>query len=144
VADRAPRECERGTGALPALIGVHGAVRDGRLSWAGVELPAPGPDGPATLAIRPDHVELAQDGPLRATVTEAVYTGAHVRLVALRGDHRLEAHVAPAQAPRAGDEVALELPAQRLWRLPGDGGDAGASDELRQASGAPSPHADPR
>jgi hypothetical protein len=144
VADRAPRECERGTGALPALIGVHGAVRDGRLSWAGVELPAPGPDGPATLAIRPDHVELAQDGPLRATVTEAVYTGAHVRLVALRGDHRLEAHVAPAQAPQAGDEVARELPAQRLWRLPGDGGDAGVSDELRQASDAPSPHADPR
>ena len=117
---------------------LHGTVRDGRLSWDGVELPAPGPDGPATLAIRPDHVELAEDGPLRATVAEAVYTGAHVRLVLLRGDRRLEAHVALAQAPPAGAKVTLKLPAERLWRLPGDG------HELSEAPGAPSPPVDTR
>ena len=123
---------------------LDGTVCDGHLSWGGVALSAPGPDGPATLAIRPDHIELAQDGPLRATVTEAVYTGAHVRLVLLRGDHRLEAHVAPALAPPAGTEVTLDLPAQALWRLPGGSDNDIDSDKLTEASGAPSSPADPR
>jgi len=91
--------------------------------------------GPGTFAIRPEHVELASDGPLRATVLEAVYTGAHVRLtLALEGagtgpedrgtppagrGPKLEAWVAPARAPRAGERIGVTLPAERLWRLPG-------------------------
>jgi ABC-type Fe3+/spermidine/putrescine transport system ATPase subunit len=99
---------------------VRGTVAGGALEVAGASIPAPGPDGPAALVIRPEHVVLDDGAALVATVEEAVYAGTHVRLRLRRGEQRLEAHVPPALAPPAGAEVGLELPLERLWRLPGD------------------------
>jgi ABC-type sugar transport system ATPase subunit len=74
--------------------------------------------GDGTFAIRPEHVAVGT-GPLRATVTEALYRGTLVRLLLDWQGLRLEALVDPAAAPSAGAEIAFELPAERLWRIPG-------------------------
>jgi len=46
--------------------------------------------------------------------------------VAIDSDgQRLHAHVAPPDAPRAGEQVGVILPDEHLWRLPsGRSGDA--------------------
>jgi ABC-type Fe3+/spermidine/putrescine transport system ATPase subunit len=78
------------------------------------------PDGEGgTLAIRPEHVRLDDGAPLRALVTEAVYTGTAVRLVLQAGPQRIEALVPPVGAPAAGAEVGVVLPEEHRWRLPG-------------------------
>ncbi len=76
------------------------------------------PDGPHTLAIRPEHVRLGVDGDLHGLVVEAVYTGDHVRVVVDAGGRRLHAHVPPPDAPRVGQQVGVTLPAEHVWRLP--------------------------
>lgn len=97
---------------------LRGEVRNGLLTIAGTPIAVPGPDGPAVLAIRPEHVGLGGDGVLTARVTEAVYTGASVRLQAEIGELRLTAIIAPDQAPAVGELVSLTLPTEHLWRLP--------------------------
>ncbi len=98
---------------------LRGNVRDGALHLDdGAEIRVDGRDGAASYVIRPEALELADDGPLRARVVEAVYAGAFVRLVLQRGDQRLEAHVTPGTAVAVGEEVTLHAPAERLWRLP--------------------------
>ncbi len=85
------------------------------------------PDGGGTLAIRPEHVRLSDDAPLRAVVTESVYSGSAVRLVLHAGRQRIEALVPPAGAPAAGQEVGVVLPPEHLWRLPEGAGTADAA-----------------
>lgn len=76
------------------------------------------PDGDGVLAIRPEHVRLDDAAPLRATVTEAVYRGDHVRVLLDTGERVLRAHLDPDRAPRVGEEVGVDLHAGRAWRLP--------------------------
>jgi len=76
------------------------------------------PDSDGLLAIRPEHVRLHPDAELRAIVVEAIYRGEHVRVLLDTGDRRIRAHVDPADAPRAGEEVGVELTHERAWRLP--------------------------
>ncbi len=71
-----------------------------------------------TLAIRPEHVRLDSGGTLEGTVVEAHYVGSHVRVVVDCDGRRIEAHVAPASAPRAGEKVDVELPEEHAWVLP--------------------------
>jgi ABC-type Fe3+/spermidine/putrescine transport system ATPase subunit len=113
---------------------LRGEVRDGRLEIAGAGVPVPGPDGPATFAIRPEHVVLAAEAPLMATVVEAAYAGTHVRLVVAAGEHRLEVHTTAEGLPPVGAEVGVELPLGRLWRLP--------ATATQPARGGPERHAD--
>ncbi len=99
---------------------LRGSVRDGWLPVGDGLVPAPGPDGPCTIAIRPEHVVVGRRGPLRATVVESVYAGTHVRLVLHCGAQRIDAVVGAAEAPAAGQDVAVTLPPERLWRMPDD------------------------
>ncbi|WP_354698156.1 Sulfate/thiosulfate import ATP-binding protein CysA [Paraconexibacter sp. AEG42_29] len=100
---------------------IASTVRDGRAVVGGVPFDCPGPDGPATLAIRPEHVRLGGDGPLRATVLEAVYTGTAVRvLLSAAGALELTVTVPTDVAPRAGEVVRVDLPPRSLWRIPGE------------------------
>ncbi|MGI8413363.1 MAG: ABC transporter ATP-binding protein [Solirubrobacteraceae bacterium] len=112
------------TAAVARFFGVanllRGVVHDGALTVGGHPIAVPGPDGPATVAIRPEHVRLDPDGSLRGRVVESVYAGAHVRLRLDCGGQALEVQVAPHQAPRAGERVGVKLPAESLWRLPGE------------------------
>lgn len=98
-----------------------GIVRDGRLPVGPASIEVPGPDGPATVTIRPEQVVLDADGPLELTVRECAYHGSYVRL--LLADHggsglAIEAHAAPATAPSLDQSVRVTLPAASLWRLP--------------------------
>jgi ABC-type Fe3+/spermidine/putrescine transport system ATPase subunit len=101
---------------------LRGRVTGGRLALGAASIQAPGPDGEATVAIRPERVRLDEHGRLRLTVVAASYTGTHVRLE-LRGQGlTLEAEVPPARAPRVGEVVGVALPREHLWRLPDGGG----------------------
>jgi ABC-type Fe3+/spermidine/putrescine transport system ATPase subunit len=119
-----PRELfERpATAAVARFFGaanlLRGDVHGGRLAVGGVDIPVPGPDGPATFTIRPEHVVMGDGTPLTATVVEAVYAGTHVRLTLQAGPQRLEAHALGGDVPPAGAEVGVDLPVDRLWRLP--------------------------
>jgi ABC-type Fe3+/spermidine/putrescine transport system ATPase subunit len=86
-----------------------------------LEIASPGPDGPATLVIRPEAIRLG-DGPgsLAATVVSLRYRGTHRLLEADAGGVRLTVALptgGPAPAA-AGARVPLVLPPDRLWRLP--------------------------
>jgi len=111
---------------------LRGEVRDGLLEVRGTAVAVPGPDGDATLAIRPEHARVDDDAALRAVVRESVYAGTHVKLVVDCHDLRLELHVPPAGAPAAGREIGVDLPRERLWRLPED-------DEIAVSAAAAAP-----
>ncbi len=81
-----------------------------------------GPERPGVHAIRPEHVEVGS-GPHRAIVLESVYRGTLVAIVLDWGGRRVDALVDPAGAPAAGTEVSFELPARRLWPVPGAHGE---------------------
>jgi putative spermidine/putrescine transport system ATP-binding protein len=104
---------------------LRGEVRSGRLHLdGGGIIDVDGTDGPATYVIRPEALRLDDEGTLRARITEATYAGAFVRVLLRHGAQRLEAHVPPATAVAPGADVSLQLPPDRLWRLPDDGGRA--------------------
>ncbi len=75
-------------------------------------------DDTGTLAIRPEHVGIDTGSGVPGTVLEAHYAGDHVRVIVDCDGRRIQAHVPPHLAPRAGQEVDVELPAEHVWRLP--------------------------
>lgn len=93
-------------------------VRNGWAAINGTRLPTGGPDGLATVAIRPERVRIDETSPLRFTVAEVVYQGSHHRLL-LRG-HGLElkAHATDADLPKRHEQVGITLRPEDLWRLP--------------------------
>ena len=100
---------------------LRGTVREGQLELdGGGSLPVAGPDGPAAFVIRPEAMAIEPDAAFRAEVTETSYAGTYVRLGLRRGEQRLVMHVPPGTRIAAGTEVGLDLPRDRLWRLPGD------------------------
>lgn len=99
---------------------LRSVVERGELIVGENRVPADGRDGPVAFTIRPEHVAVGDEGPLHAIVSEAVYAGTHVRLTLHAGEQRLEAHVPPHAAPPAGAGVRVELPRDRLWRLPAE------------------------
>lgn len=97
-----------------------GEVRDGAMATAAGPVPAPGPDGPARLAIRAEGITPDPDGPLAMTVREAVFTGTVLRVRLARGDLRLEARLPPEAGAAAGDELRLAVAPEAVWRFPDD------------------------
>ena len=80
-------------------------------------------EGPGTLTIRPENLQLA-DRPGANAVTmrlaEKLFLGTQTRLMFEAGGTTLEAVVTPAAAEglTPGDEVTVRLPADALWVLP--------------------------
>lgn len=107
---------------------LRGVVHSGRLAFGGAPIAVPGADGPATLAIRPEHVVIDGSSQLRARVVESVYSGTHVKLVLDCAGQRLHAQVPPGDAPPTGAQIGVALPIAHLWRLPG------AQDEQRTST----------
>jgi len=100
---------------------VRGSVRDGLLTLdGGGTLAVDGPDGPGAFVIRPEAVAIEPGAAFRAQVTEATYAGTFVRLALRHGGLRLLAHVPPGTQVAPGAQVGLDLPRERLWRLPGE------------------------
>ncbi len=83
------------------------------------------PDGPALLTIRPEHIQVGENGRagLNATVLSHVYLGTHTRLKLQSGDLCLEAisHNPETHPLCPGDTVTLHLPPEKLWLLPVEG-----------------------
>jgi thiamine transport system ATP-binding protein len=97
---------------------VHTEVTAGRARIGGAWLDVGGPDGHATLTIRPERIRLDPAGPLPMRVAEARYAGTYTRLELTGQELTLQAHVAPDEAPVPGCRVGVALPAADLWRLP--------------------------
>ena len=112
------------TAAIARFFGAanlfRGEVRNGMLDFGGPPVPVDGPDGAATFVIRPEAILLDPAGVVRAQVTEATYAGTYVRLALRIGEREYEARVPAGTAVAVGEEVAIELPKDALWRLPGD------------------------
>jgi len=98
-----------------------GSVRAGdravRINGALLEVPELREDRsekPLALGVRPEHVTLADDGKLRGRVFGTEYLGT-TQIVTLETAHgQLKARVASSLPVRPGDNVGLELRAERL------------------------------
>lgn len=95
-----------------------GTVRAGEFRGAGLALPVTAPDGPATVAIRPERLRLAPGGPLRGRCVSVDFHGTHQRIAVDVGRTRLEAHVDTDVVVAAGQAVALEVARHHVWVLP--------------------------
>lgn len=62
---------------------------------------------------------------------EATFVGSGLRVRLARGDLRLEARVPPDPAPIVGEEVGVVVPAEAVWRFPGDAVRAPSDGALR-------------
>jgi putative spermidine/putrescine transport system ATP-binding protein len=73
----------------------------------------------AALVVRPEHVELRQDGALRGRVTDSVYAGSEFRLVVTMGSGAtlVTRHPAGQRMPVVGEEVALGWAPERARLL---------------------------
>ena len=97
---------------------LRGLVRDHRLVLDEGSVHVDAPDGPALVAIRPEHVRLSAAGALQLRVRTSVYVGSAVRLELEGATVTIEAHVDPDEAPSVGSLVGVELPRERLWAIP--------------------------
>lgn len=99
---------------------VSGLVRDGVMDTEAGPVPAPGPDGPARLAIRAEGIRPDPGGSLEMTVREAVFTGSVLRVRLARGEMHLEARLPPDSGPSPGDALRLAVAPEAVWRFPHD------------------------
>ncbi|MBW3578558.1 MAG: ABC transporter ATP-binding protein [Actinobacteria bacterium] len=113
---------------------LRGAVTAGRLHLDAGSVPVDAPDGQATFSIRPEHLQLRTDAPLRGQVVASDYTGGHSRVVLRVGAQQLAALLPPDQAPTTGATVRIDLPEAHLWRIP-EGIDDGSTPEGHPATG---------
>jgi iron(III) transport system ATP-binding protein len=95
---------------------IRGTVAAGVLEAGTLRLPAPGPDGPATLSIRPERVGLSPgaDG----AVISATYLGSRMEYLVRVGEHEILVS-RPIGEPRhaPGDAVTLRIDAADLRRV---------------------------
>ena len=100
---------------LPVTV-ADGAARigDHRISLA-----APADPGPATLAIRPEDILLEPGAALSAEVTDTVYLGNAVQIMARMEDGTRIALRQPAtiDLPESGQRIGLRLPAEAVQIL---------------------------
>jgi ABC-type Fe3+/spermidine/putrescine transport system ATPase subunit len=85
------------------------------------------PDGPVTLTVRPEDVQIGTNSPnnrIDATVRATVYMGTHTQFQLDVGGQSWQA-MGPAgpgglPAAQAGDVVSIHLSESRIWLLPGE------------------------
>ncbi len=109
---------------------VHPGQRTVRVNGAMLQVPQQSEEavGQLALGLRPEHVRLADDGPLRGRVFGAEYLGT-TQIVTVNTPHgQIKARVASSQAVGIGDNVGLALRAERLVLF-----DAGSGRALRSA-----------
>jgi len=88
---------------------VDGEVRGGRITAGGMSVPAPIADGPATLAVRPEFLQLTRTDAADAPVAHRVIDyGTHLMVdIALPNGERLKAMAAPNDGFKAGMRLTL-------------------------------------
>jgi putative spermidine/putrescine transport system ATP-binding protein len=114
---RAPR-----TPFVAGFIGtmnlIDGEVRNGRIILAGLSVPAPIADGPATLAVRPEFLALSPstdtDAPLAHRVIDY---GTHLMVdIELKTGERLKAMTSPAEGWTTGARLNLMPRESAIYR----------------------------
>jgi iron(III) transport system ATP-binding protein len=95
---------------------IDGIVTAGRFRLADFDLPAAGPDGAATLSIRPERIALAPDGAAR--IGSATYLGSRMEYVVISAAGELLVS-RPITEPRfaAGQPVAVTIDPDGLTRV---------------------------
>lgn len=105
--------------------------------WGSWPVCSPLPDGPVLLTIRPEQVQIEENGRtglggvppelkarpgLVATILSHVYLGTHTRLKLKSGDLCVEAisHTSETRHLCPGDTVILYLPPEKIWLLPAE------------------------
>ena len=83
-----------------------GTVAGGRFIGAGLDLPLEGPDGPATVSIRPERIGLVPGGP--AKLLTATYLGSRMEYLAQTGGAELLVS-RPIAEPRIPVDAAVRL-----------------------------------
>jgi ABC-type sugar transport system ATPase subunit len=73
---------------------IDGRIESGHFTGCGVTAPVDGPDGPATLGVRPEALAIDPDGPWAGTVDLVEQLGAESLLHIRCGDALLVARVA--------------------------------------------------
>jgi putative spermidine/putrescine transport system ATP-binding protein len=105
-------------GFIGTMNMIDGAVRDGRFGHAGFTLTIPVPDGPATLAVRPEALDIVPAGERAAAAVHRVTDyGAHAIVdLELADGLRLKAMVPDARAWKPEMSVDLQPRAFALYR----------------------------
>lgn len=96
---------------------ITGSVRSGVLATAAGPVAVSGPDGNATVTIRPERVVVGT-GRLELVVTEAAYHGTHLRVLLDLGGLTIEAHAQTDAVLTVGEPVRVDLPPEAVWRMP--------------------------
>jgi putative spermidine/putrescine transport system ATP-binding protein len=97
---------------------IDGEVRNGRIMLAGLSVPAPIADGPATLAVRPEFLALSPstdtDAPLAHRVIDY---GTHLMVdIELKTGERLKAMTSPAEGWTTGARLNLMPRESAIYR----------------------------
>jgi len=122
----------------PPMNLIPGVIRSGVLHIGATEVTvAPSPDGPVTVGVRPEHLQLHTshtDGMLPARVDFTEPLGSHVLVTAqveVRGDGVLSTaeqvpvivHASAGTALASGDRIGLTLPQERTYFFDAETGD---------------------
>ncbi len=89
-------------------------IRLGASAQAVPELRVDGPEGDYVLGIRPEDVQLADDGPVKGEVFGAEYLGTSQIVIVKTDGGTMRARVPSSVAIRGGDRVALRFKGERL------------------------------
>jgi sn-glycerol 3-phosphate transport system ATP-binding protein len=115
----------------PPMNLLPGVVRSGALHLGGAELHAvPCPDGPVTVGVRPEHLQLGgaqADGAVPARVDFVEPLGSHVLVTALvdtPDPTRVIVQAPPGTALDAGTPVGLLVPPERTYLFDAETGQA--------------------
>jgi ABC-type sulfate/molybdate transport systems ATPase subunit len=95
-------------------------VRAGCADLGGWPVPVAGPDGAATISVRPERLHLSAHAGVPARVQAVERRASDLRLVAhsLAGPLEVRLPGTAPTAPRPGDEVRLAVDATDVWRFP--------------------------
>lgn len=90
------------------------------------------PDGPVTITIRPDAIQIGGEGSnrLSARVVSVLYVGTYTRVVVEVAGTQLVITAGAHFAPRDGDEIVIRLPPERLIVVPSAVASASTADDI--------------
>jgi ABC-type sugar transport system ATPase subunit len=98
----------------PAMNLIEGRIERGRFTGHGLTWPVNGPDGPATLGIRPESLQIDSEGTWEGTVDLVEHLGAEMLIHVRCGEALLVARL-PGRTPAQPREPVRLTP--RAWHL---------------------------
>ena len=101
---------------VPATVSAGKArLADGQT----LPIPPDAPDGPATLALRQENIDLVADGDVAATVVTRIYLGSRNRYILSLAGHRISVLTAASTMLEPGAQARLRIAPELIRVLPG-------------------------